>query len=96
MSNQPAEPLGTKTPLADAPVAATNVPKYSKNDLQGILKIVLEAQAPAPTLAHTSVVAPAPTLAHTSVVALAPTLAPALIITEAPREKLKDRSPNVL
>ena len=33
LSDQPAEPLKTKTPVADAPVANTNVPKYSEDDL---------------------------------------------------------------
>ena len=49
---QPAEPLGPKF-LA----AATDVPKCSNNDLQRILKAVLEAQ----TLAPTSAPAPTPT-----------------------------------
>ena len=43
--DQPAGPLGTRSPLADALIAATNVPKYSKDDLQRILKAVLKARA---------------------------------------------------
>ena len=42
-SEQPNRPWGLKS-LA----AATSIPKYSKYDLQWILKVVLEAQAPAP------------------------------------------------
>ena len=43
LSDQPAWPLGIKYPIADAPATTTNVPKYSKDDLQKILKAVLEA-----------------------------------------------------
>ena len=43
LSNQPARPLGTKPPFTDALIAATNVLKYFKDDLQRILKAVLEA-----------------------------------------------------
>ena len=43
LSDQPAKPSGTKPPVADAPVAITNVHKYSENDLQRIFKTVLEA-----------------------------------------------------
>ena len=43
LSDQPAGPLETKPSVADAPVAATNVSKYSEDDLQRILKVVLEA-----------------------------------------------------
>ena len=50
-----AEPLKIKSLIAIAPIGATNVPKYSKDDLQRILKAVLEAQAlvltPTPVLA---------------------------------------------
>ena len=42
-SEQPDRPRGLKSPAA-----ATSVPKYSEDDLQWILKAVLEAQAPAP------------------------------------------------
>ena len=49
VSEQPDGTLGPKSP------AATSVPKYSKDDLQKILKAVLEARAPVPV--------PAPALA---------------------------------
>ena len=51
--DQPTGPSGTKFPVADTPVATTNVPKYSEDDLQRIFKAVLEAQAltSAPALA---------------------------------------------
>ena len=81
LSDQPAGP-STKPPVANAP-AATSVLKYSEDDLQRILKAVLEARAPVP--------APAPVLAP----APAPVLAPAPIVAEAPREKLKARSPDL-
>ena len=42
VSKQPDRTSGPKSP------AATSVPKYSKDNLQRILKAVLEAQAPAP------------------------------------------------
>ena len=48
MFDQPAWPSETKS-HANALAAATNIPKYSENDLQRILKAVLEAQAPTPT-----------------------------------------------
>ena len=70
LSDQPAEPSGTKT-FANAPAATTNVPKYSEDDLQQIVKAVLEARAPVPALN------------------------PAPAVSEAPREKLKARSPDV-
>ena len=76
LSDQPAGPL-TKPPVANAPAAANSIPKYSEDDLQQILRTVLEAQVPAPT----PVPAPAP--------------APAPIVAEAPRKKLKARSPDV-
>ena len=49
LSDQPTGPSGTKS-LANAPAAATSVPKYSEDDLQWIFKAVLEARAPAPAL----------------------------------------------
>ena len=52
-SEQPARPLKSKPPVAI--VLTTYVPKYSKNDLQQILKTVLEAWA----LTFVSVSAPA-------------------------------------
>ena len=75
LSDPPVGHLGAKPPAADAPVAATNIPKYSQDDLQRILKAVLETRAPASTHAPTPVPAPAP--------------APAPIVAEEPREKLK-------
>ena len=50
LSDQPAGLSGTKS-LANAPAAATSIPRYSKDDLQRILKAVLETQAPALALA---------------------------------------------
>ena len=47
LSAQPVGPSVTKPPVADTPVAATNVPKYSEDDLQRIFKAVLETQTPA-------------------------------------------------
>ena len=44
LSDQPARPSEAK-PLANAPAAATNIFKYSEDDLQRIFKAVLEAQA---------------------------------------------------
>ena len=82
LSDQPARPL-TKPPIANAPAAANNIPKYSEDDLQWIFKTVLEVRVPAPT----PVLAPAPIPA--------PAPAPAPIVAEAPREKLKARSPDV-
>ena len=76
LSDQPAGPLGTKPPVANAPAIATNIPKYSKDDLQRIFKTVLEAQVPA----------------SAPVLALTPAPAPAPIVAEAPYEKLKVRS----
>ena len=78
MSDQPTRLLGTKPPVANV-FAATSVPTYSKDDLQQILKTVLEAQAPAPT--PVPLFAPAPT--------------PTPIIAEVAQEKLKTRSPDV-
>ena len=58
LSNQPVGPTGIK-PLANFPLAAIGVPKYSEDDLQRIFKAVLDAQAPIPIPAP----APAPILA---------------------------------
>ena len=90
LSDQLAGPLGPKPPVANAP-AATNVLKYSKDDLQRILKAVLEARAPILALAPVLAPVPAPVPAPV----LAPTPAPAPIVAEAPREKLKAHSPNL-
>ena len=76
LSDQPVGP-STKLPVANAPAAANSIPKYSEDDLQRILRTVLEARVPVP--------APVP----------APAPAPAPIVAEAPREKLKARSPDV-
>ena len=84
LSEQPAGP-STKPPVANAPAAANSIPKYSEDDLQQILKTVLEARVPAP----------APVLAPASVLAPLPAPAPAPIVAEAPREKLKARSPDL-
>ena len=89
LSDQPAKTSGTKSPVANALVAATHISKYSKDDLQRIFKAVLEAQAPA------SALAPTPALAPASALAPAPALAPASIVSELPREKLKARSPDI-
>ena len=78
LSDQPAKSSGIKS-LTNALATATCVFKYSENDLQRIFKAVLEAQAPAPTLALTLASALAPTLA----LAFAPTLTPALTSTIA-------------
>ena len=64
LSDQLAGPSVTKPLVANAPAADTSIPKYSKDDLQRILKAVLEARAPAPT--------PAPTPAPASIVSKAP------------------------
>ena len=86
LSDQPAWP-STKLPVANAPAAANSIPKYSEDDLQRILRTILEARVPAPT----PVFAPAPVPAPGP----APAPAPAPIVAEAPREKLKARSPDV-
>ena len=57
LSEQSAGPSETKFPVVDAHVAATNILKYSENDLQKILKAVMEAWAPDPTPAPTSALA---------------------------------------
>ena len=86
LSDQPAGP-STKPPVANAPAAANSIPKYSEDDLQRILRTVLEARvpAPAPVLAPAPVPAPVP----------APAPAPAPIVAEAYRKKLKARFPDV-
>ena len=86
LSDQVAGPSGAKPPIANT-FAATNIPMYSKDDLQRIFKTVLEARAP--------ILTPAPVPTPIPVPAPATTPAPAPIIAEAPREKLKSRSPNV-
>ena len=58
VSEQPEGPPGLKPP------ANTSIPKYSEDDLQRILKTVLEARAPVP--------APAPALAPAPVVSEVP------------------------
>ena len=50
LSKQPARPSEMKLLIAVPFDAATNIPKYSENDLQRIFKIVLEAWALAPIL----------------------------------------------
>ena len=60
LSNQPARPSGTKPPVIDAPIAAINVSKYSKDDLQKIFKAILEARAPVFDPAPASVVSEVP------------------------------------
>ena len=49
LPDQPAGPLGIKSPVADTLAAATSIPKYSKVDLERIFKAVPEAWAPVPT-----------------------------------------------
>ena len=63
LSDQPARPSGPKPLVANTP-AAISILKYSENDLQKILKAVLEARAPVP--------APVPVPVPTSIVAKAP------------------------
>ena len=72
--------MESKPPIANAP-AAISIPKYFEDDLQRILKAVLEARAPAPTPALVPIPAPAPVFAP--------------IIAKASREKLKTRSPDI-
>ena len=57
LSDQPARPLGTKPPFANA-LAATSVLKYSKDDLQRIFKAILGARALVPALAPIFALAP--------------------------------------
>ena len=84
LSDQPAGP-STKPPVTNAPVAANSIPKYYEDDLQRILKTVLEARVPASASVPALVSAPVP----------APAPAPAPIVAKAPHEKLKARSPDV-
>ena len=84
--DEPAGPSGAKPPVVNAP-ATTSVPKYSKDDLQRILKAILEAWAPVP--------APAPISAPALISAPVFVLIPASIIAEAAREKVKVRPPDV-
>ena len=84
LSNQPTGLSGPKPPVTNA-LAATSVLKYSEDDLQRILKVVLEAKAPVPAPVPFSAPVPAP----------APALVLAPIVTEAPRKKLKARSLDV-
>ena len=44
--DEPARPQGANLPIAVVPTAAPPVPKYTEEDLQRILKTVLEARAP--------------------------------------------------
>ena len=90
LSDQPVGPSGGKL-LANSPPAANSVPKYSKDDMQRILKAVLEARAPVPAPALVPASTPALILAS----APAPVLAQAPIVAEAHREKLKARSPDL-
>ena len=64
LSDQPIGPSKTKSPIAIAPVTVTNIPKYSKNNLQRILKAVLETWAPTLTLLLAPT--PAPVVSKTS------------------------------
>ena len=57
-SEQPAGPLGAKPPVNVVP--ATDIPKYSENDLQQILKTVLEARAPTPVSTPAPVISEVP------------------------------------
>ena len=57
---QPVGPSETKSSIAIAIVAATNIPKYPNNDLQRIFKAVLEAQALTPTSALAFVISETP------------------------------------
>ena len=50
-----------RSPRPKSLTAATNIPKYSEDDLQGIFKAVLEAQAAISTPAPAPAPAPAPT-----------------------------------
>ena len=66
LSDQPAGLLGTKLSVANAPVAATNVPKYSEDDLQKIFKTVLKTWAPVLALAPAPAPVPAPVVSEVS------------------------------
>ena len=57
-SKQPAGPSGAKLPVAIVPT--TDVPKYSEDDLQRILKTVLEARTPTPAPAPAPIVSKLP------------------------------------
>ena len=81
LSDQPAGPSGTKPPVANAP-ATTSIPKYFEDDLQEILKAVLEARDPVPAPAPIS--APVPVLAPASILAPASVFTSASIVAEAP------------
>ena len=78
LSDQPIELLQTKPPIANTSAAATSIPQYSKDNLQRILKAVLEAQVPAPTPVPASTLTLAPAFAPT------PAPAPAFIVSKAP------------
>ena len=58
LSNQPVWSLGTKPLVVNTPIATISVLKYSKDDLQRIIKAVLKAWAP--TLASTPIIAKVP------------------------------------
>ena len=104
LPNQPAGPSETKPSVANAP-AANSIPSYSEDDLQRILKAILEAWAPvsastpvpalAPIPAPASVPAPAPISASAPVLAPASVFAPALIVAKITQEKLKARLLNI-
>ena len=66
-------------PLTNSSPTATSIPKYSKDDLQRILKAVLESRALAP------IPAPAP----------APAPVPAPVVCKVPWEKLKAYFPDI-
>ena len=51
LSDQLARPPRIKPPVANASITATSIPKYSKDNLQRILKAVLEVRTLAPALA---------------------------------------------
>ena len=63
LSDQPAGPSKAKS-LANALAVAFSVLKYSKDDLQQILKAVLEARAPIPIPAPTPTPVPAPVVSE--------------------------------
>ena len=94
LSDQPAGTSGGKL-LANSPLAANSVPKYSEDDLQRIFKAVLEARALVPAPAPPSVPASAPTSVPAPAPAPAPVLTPAPVVAETHREKLKARSPDL-
>ena len=55
LSKQPIGPSKVKPPVTVVAIAATNVIKYTKNDLQRIFKTILKAQTLAPVPASTLV-----------------------------------------